>query len=298
MSQPVETVPLETTAAAAAQRCDANQIGSVVVTDDTTPVGIVTSADFVQLLGSESGAERRAVHEFMSAPVITIGFDATLPEAIETMQTHGISRLVVLENEGIAGMITTDDISHTVPQLLHRSELPSPDTAHQYRVHRETAYEHPDWDFECRCVSDQQVTVGDVVEFSKSMTNKDVRTFAGVSGDTNRLHLDAEYARETRFGRRIVHGTLVGSLISAALARLPGLTIYVSQDLSFQAPVDIGDRVTAICEVVEALGHSKYTLTTDIMRADGTRVIEGQAIVLIDPAISMNQREIESIVER
>lgn len=295
MSRPVQTVSPDTTAAAAARRCDENQIGSVVVIEDETPVGIVTNADFVRLLGGESDPDSRPVREFMSAPVITIRSDASLGEAVDMMRKQGISRLVATEDDAIVGIVTTDDISHTVPQLLQRSEMPPSKGSHQYRIHQESAYEQPGWDVECRCVSDQQVSVGDIVEFSKPITEQDVRTFAAVSGDTNRLHLDGEYASGTRFGRRIAHGTLVGSLISAALARLPGLTIYVSQDLSFLSPVDIGDRVTAVCEVVEELRDNKYTLTTDVIGEDETHVIEGQAVVLIDPPVETETVEIEAL---
>lgn len=295
MSRPVQTVSPETTASEAANLCDKNHIGSVVVIEDGRPTGIVTSADFVRLLGGGSEPESRAVHEFMSTPVITIQSDASLGEAVQTMQKQGVSRLVAFEGDTLVGLITTDDISRAVPQLLHRSELTLPEGPHHYRIHQETAYEQSDWEFECMCMSDHQVMVGDTVKFSKHITEQDVRTFAAVSGDTNRLHLDEEYASGTRFSRRIVHGTLVGSLISAALARLPGLTIYVSQDLSFLSPVDIGERVTAVCEVVGDLGRNKYTLTTDVLDQDDTRVIEGQAVVLIDPPAATEELEIEAI---
>ena len=296
MSRPVATVTSETTAAQAARQCAESDIGSVVVVEDNRPTGTVTSADFVRLLGDEPDPELLAVREFMSAPVITIQFDAPLGAAVTTMREHGISRLVALEDETIRGIVTTDDIAHAVPQLLQRSELTPSEKSHKFRVRQEAAYEQPDWEFECRCASDQQVTVGDTVEFSKPLTEQDVRTFAAVSGDTNRLHLDEEYAGGTRFGRRIVHGTLVGSLISAALARLPGLTIYVSQTLSFLAPVGIGEQVTAVCEIVEDLGRNKYTLITDVVDQEGTRVIEGQAVVLIDPPTEMDEPEVEAIV--
>jgi acyl dehydratase/CBS domain-containing protein len=295
MSRPVETVSPETAVAEAAKRCDENDIGSVVVVADDVPAGIVTSADFVRLLGSETDPSARAVREFMSAPVVTIQQDASLREAIDTMRTQGISRLVAVDDDSIVGVVTTDDISHVVPQLLQRSELTPPGSTHQYRVRQETAYDRPEWEFDCRRASDRQVTIGDTVEFSKPITEQDVEAFAAASGDTNRLHLDEEYALGTRFGRRIVHGTLVGSLVSAALARLPGLTIYVSQDLSFLAPVDIGDRVTAVCEIVEELGRNRYTLTTDVLDDDDTRVVEGQAVVLIDPPAEGESLDVETI---
>ena len=126
-----------------------------------------------------------------------------------------------------------------------------------------------------------KIGVGDHIEFTKTISENDVRQFAAASGDTNPLHLDDEFAEQTRFRGRIAHGTLVGSLISAALARLPGLTIYLSQDLEFHNPVRIGDRLTAECEIVEDLGDEQYRLTTRVTE-DDTVVIDGEAVVLID----------------
>ena len=140
-----------------------------------------------------------------------------------------------------------------------------------------------DWEFE-RTVNDPaHIAVGDTVTFEKTLSDEDVRAFAQISGDTNRLHLDDEFAAETRFGERIVHGTLVSGLISAALARLPGLTIYLSQDLEFRGPVKIGDRVSARVEIVEDLGNNQYRLETIIRdEDDDATVINGEAVVLID----------------
>lgn len=129
----------------------------------------------------------------------------------------------------------------------------------------------------------ESLGVGDRVEFTKTITEDDVTAFAAASGDTNPLHLDEEYAAETRFRGRIVHGTLVGSLISAALARLPGLIVYLSQDTSYLGPVDVDERVTAVCEVVEDLGSDRYRLTTSVRDGDGTEVIDGEAVVIADP---------------
>jgi acyl dehydratase len=145
------------------------------------------------------------------------------------------------------------------------------------------AYENGDWHTE-RSVDDrEEITVGDYVEFAKRLDDDDVRAFAEVSGDTNRLHLDDEFAGVTRFEDRIVHGTLVSGLISAALARIPGLTIYISQDLEFRAPVGIGNRVTARVEVVEELGGGRYRLSTVVTDEDSERVvIDGEAVVLVD----------------
>ena len=139
----------------------------------------------------------------------------------------------------------------------------------------------PEWDTESEV--EAEPTVGDVVRFSKTLSEDDVDRFAAASGDTNPIHLDEEWAGETRFGGRIVHGTLAAGLISAALARLPGSVVYLSQDLEFRAPVRIGDRVTAEVTIVEALGDDRYRLRTPVEGEDD-RIIDGEAVVLIDEA--------------
>ena len=140
-----------------------------------------------------------------------------------------------------------------------------------------------DWEFERTVDCPGEITVGDVVTFQKTLSDDDVRAFAQISGDTNRLHLDEEFAAKSRFGERIAHGTLVSGLISAALARLPGLTIYLSQDLEFRGPVKIGDTVSAKTEIVEDLGNNQYRLETLVRdEDDDATVINGEAVVLID----------------
>jgi len=139
----------------------------------------------------------------------------------------------------------------------------------------------PEWHVELTEHDRGQLGVGDRVEFTKTILEDDIRAFAAASGDTNPLHLDDEFASKTRFKGRIAHGTLVGGLISAALARLPGLTIYLSQDLEFHNPVRVGDRLTAVCEIVEDLGDDQYRLTTRVRDGD-TVIIDGEAVVLVD----------------
>jgi acyl dehydratase/CBS domain-containing protein len=296
MSSPVRTTPADATAAEAAATCSQEDIGSLVVVEDGEPVGIVTSSDFVDLLGTDPDPGPRTVDEFMSSPVVTVPADTPVGEAVERMVEDGIARVVVVEDGELVGLVSTDDVVHHVPQVFHRTQFEVPPVeSHQYRIHQETAYEAPDWEFECTCRSEESVSVGDRVTFSKTISEQDVRSFATASGDTNRLHLDDDYAEGTRFERRIVHGTLVGGLISAALARLPGLTIYVSQDITFLSPVDIGERVTAVCSVTESLGRKKYALTTDVHGADGEQVIEGEAVVLIDAPPATASIEVEAI---
>ncbi|QSW98154.1 MaoC family dehydratase [Haloterrigena alkaliphila] len=146
----------------------------------------------------------------------------------------------------------------------------------------EVAFGDETWFMERSTDSCEDLAVGDYVRFTKPIEDTDVSAFAQVSGDTNRLHLVEEFADETQFGGRIAHGTLVAGTISAALARFPGLTVYLSQDLEFQAPVEIGETVTATCEIVELLGDTRYRLHTTVETADGETVIDGEAIVIIE----------------
>lgn len=137
----------------------------------------------------------------------------------------------------------------------------------------------PEWDVELEAGDD--IEVGDYVTFSKTLSEDDVERFAAASGDTNPIHLDQEWAQQTRFNGRIVHGILATGLISAALARLPGSVVYLSQDVEFRAPVRLGDRISATVEVVEDLGGERYRLRTTVSKGEDL-VIDGEAVVLID----------------
>ena len=151
------------------------------------------------------------------------------------------------------------------------------------------AYARPEWELDSEAADPTELSVGDRITVSKTLTDEDVSAFADISGDTNRLHLETEFAEESRFGTRIVHGTLVSGLISAALARLPGLTIYLSQDMTFLAPAFIGDRLTATIEVVDDLEDNKYILSTNVHNAEDKQLIKGEAVVLIDPVPAVDE---------
>ncbi|MFO7925108.1 MAG: MaoC family dehydratase [Halobacteriota archaeon] len=138
-------------------------------------------------------------------------------------------------------------------------------------------------EWETRRQIDGELSVGDSIRFAKTISQRDIERFAAASGDTNPIHLDDEWAEETRFNGRIAHGILVSGLISAALARFPGSVVYLSQDLEFRAPVRIGDRVAATVEIVEDLGGDQFRIRTTVMKDDDP-VIDGEAVVLIDEA--------------
>jgi 3-hydroxybutyryl-CoA dehydratase len=128
------------------------------------------------------------------------------------------------------------------------------------------------------------LNVGDGAEVSKTINDEDVRAFAELTGDRNPVHLDEDYASTTRFGRRIAHGMLGASLISTVLAgELPGPgSVYLSQTLRFNAPVFLGDTVTARVTVKHVREDKPVvTLETVCTNQRGERVVEGEAVVLV-----------------
>lgn len=122
-------------------------------------------------------------------------------------------------------------------------------------------------------------------EFSKTVSDADVSSFANATGDHNPVHLDEVAAAQTRFGGRIAHGMLSAGIISAAIAsRLPGPgSVYLSQTLKFTAPVRIGDTVTATIRVLELMSKNRVRLATTCRNQSGETVLDGEAVVLVDP---------------
>lgn len=99
----------------------------------------------------------------------------------------------------------------------------------------------------------EDITLGQNALVAKTITEADVLLFAAVSGDTNPLHMNAEFASQTRFKQRIVHGMLTTSLWSTIVGTLlpgPGCA-YMGQEINFLKPVHIGDTVTAVLTVTE-----------------------------------------------
>src|SRR5213080_5036449 len=121
--------------------------------------------------------------------------------------------------------------------------------------------------------------IGTKASLSRTITEDDILLFALVSGDHNPIHLDAE---KSLFGKRIAHGFLIGSLISAVLGNdMPGPgSIYLGQTLKFLAPIHIGDTVTVTVKVV-ALREDKriVTLHTECTNQHGIAVLSGEATV-------------------
>jgi 3-hydroxybutyryl-CoA dehydratase len=134
-----------------------------------------------------------------------------------------------------------------------------------------------------------QISVGDISEFSKTFSETDVYLYAGVSGDFNPAHINEVFAGKTYFKTRIVHGMLSAGLISAVIGtQLPGPgSIYMQQTLRFLAPVHIGDTVKARVEVVEKIDKKKVRMKTTCTNQDAVLVLEGEAMV--SPPRSLSQ---------
>jgi 3-hydroxybutyryl-CoA dehydratase len=127
------------------------------------------------------------------------------------------------------------------------------------------------------------LTVGMTAAYERVVTEQDVVQFAEISGDHNPVHLDEEYARTTRFKGRIVHGMLSASFLSTTIAsRLPGPgTIYLAQNLTFRAPVRIGDLVEARVTVAEIVREKARVVLKTVCRVGDTVVIDGDALVVV-----------------
>ena len=129
----------------------------------------------------------------------------------------------------------------------------------------------------------EDLSVGQSAMFGKTVTEADIMAFAGVSGDTNPIHLHDGFAKTTRFGQRIAHGMLSGSFISTVVGtKLPGPgAVYISQTMNFMAPVLIGDTITAVA-TVSAIDDKRrrVTLKTQCLKGE-TVVIDGEAVVLV-----------------
>ena len=128
--------------------------------------------------------------------------------------------------------------------------------------------------------------IGDTFTVQKEVTDELIRKFADVSGDYNPIHLDEEFAAKTRFGKRIAHGMLGASFISAVLGyKLTDQKIvYLSQTLKFVAPVYLGDTVTAKA-VVKEIREDKpiVTIETSCENQNGETLITGEAKIMVLP---------------
>ena len=129
----------------------------------------------------------------------------------------------------------------------------------------------------------EDLMVGMTAVYSRTITESDIVLFCGISGDTNPIHLNKEYAARTRFKGTIAHGMLSASLISTVLGtKLPGPgAIYISQNCRFRAPVRAGDTVIARATVTDLVPQKTRASLETTCTVAGQVVIEGEALMLV-----------------
>ena len=125
----------------------------------------------------------------------------------------------------------------------------------------------------------------------RTVTERDIYAFAGLSGDYNQIHIDAQFCETTPYGQRIAHGLLVTSIASGLIA-LSGLiegTVIAFREISgwkFIKPVYIGDTVHVETEVVKTrklrpIGGGAVTILVDVKNQEDITVMKGEWTVLI-----------------
>ncbi|MDR2684098.1 MAG: MaoC family dehydratase [Prevotellaceae bacterium] len=122
--------------------------------------------------------------------------------------------------------------------------------------------------------------IGDKYTYKFSYTQEDVELFARVTGDNNPIHLDKEYAKNTPFGKPIMHGFLSAAVFSKVFGTLfPGEgTIYMSQEIKFRIPMFVDAEYTAEFEVISHLPEKHSgVLSCKIVNSEGKECIIGEA---------------------
>ena len=130
----------------------------------------------------------------------------------------------------------------------------------------------------------EELQVGQTVKFSLQVNSSIVENFAMLSGDYNPLHMDEEYAKTTKFGKRLCHGMLLSSFFSRLVGMyLPGKkALFFSQTLNFRQPCFLDDYITIEGEILDKSASTRMiTLRTGIYNQDGKCLVDGTAKVIV-----------------
>lgn len=129
----------------------------------------------------------------------------------------------------------------------------------------------------------EDLSVGMTDIFAKTVTEADIVMFAGISGDTNPVHINELFAEGSIFKERIAHGMLSASFISTVVGtRLPGPgCIYITQNLRFRAPVKAGETVIARATVKDIIAERRRVVLETVCTVGDTVVIEGEATMMV-----------------
>lgn len=129
----------------------------------------------------------------------------------------------------------------------------------------------------------EDIQIGMKVSYSQTITDSDIKTFAGLSGDHNPVHVDEKYAENSRFKRRIAHGLMSAGFFSQLFGtKLPGPgCVYTAQSLKFLRPVYINDTVVATVEVIAVDLPRKRVQFKTYCTVNNKMVIDGEAEIYI-----------------
>ena len=128
-----------------------------------------------------------------------------------------------------------------------------------------------------------KIEVGMKAHYSQTITDSDIKSFAGISGDRNPAHINEEYAVRSRFKKRIAHGLMTASYFSALFGtKIPGEgCVYVSQTLNFKRPVYIDDTVVAEVEVISVNLKNKRVFFKTTCKVKNKIVTTGEAEIYV-----------------
>ena len=132
----------------------------------------------------------------------------------------------------------------------------------------------------------EEIQVGDIAGFSKTVTEADIHSFSAVSADFNPIHVDEVYATTSSLGKkmggRIAQGMLSASMFSTLVGMyIPGKgALYVSQACNFRRPVKIGDTLRAECQVLEKLEKNRVRMMMRCINQNGEVVVDGEAVAI------------------
>ncbi len=133
-----------------------------------------------------------------------------------------------------------------------------------------------------------EFAIGQTSRLRRAVTAEAIDAFARVSTDDNPAHLDDAFAATTRFGKRIAHGMLAASYVSALLGtQFPGPgTIYMGQNLKFVKPVFIGDTLDVVATVTKFRADKGIlTMDTTVSNQHGETVVTGECVCLVSDLV-------------
>jgi 3-hydroxybutyryl-CoA dehydratase len=129
----------------------------------------------------------------------------------------------------------------------------------------------------------EKFTIGMSASYEHTITDSDIKNFAGISGDYNPVHISDAYAEASKFKKRIAHGLMSASYFSAIFGtKLPGEgCVYVNQNLNFKKPVYIGDTVKATVTIKDMDEKRRRLFFDTVCTVNDRIVISGEAEIYI-----------------